>query len=211
MRQQVNLHQPILSHSHKVFGAAAATRAGIVIVAALLIIGGYDARKVQRLEVAAQALRERQVQQEQAVASAGTLSAARAAPKDIEARTQATDVEVRWRLRALATLHTGALGRTTGFAARMEALASRRPDGIWIDRIALAGGTNAMSLSGATLDADLVPRYLLSLAQQAALGGARFDRLLIERADAKSNGTGQIHFHATSVAAPIAQRKEEPT
>jgi hypothetical protein len=63
----------------------------------------------------------------------------------------------------------------------MEALARRHTAGLWIDRIVLSGTTGAMAVSGATLNADLVPRYLRALADESALTGTRFDALTIER------------------------------
>jgi hypothetical protein len=63
----------------------------------------------------------------------------------------------------------------------MEALARRHVDGLWIDKLVLSGTNGSMSLSGATLDADIVPVYLQSLARDSVLSGTRFDEFVIER------------------------------
>ena len=106
------------------------------------------------------------------------------------------------RTRALALLRAGTLGRTTGFADRLEALARQHVDGVWIDRMALSGATGSMSLGGATFDPNLVPRYLQNLGHESVLAGARFDELVIDRPTSKSVESSQVRFRASSLAAP---------
>jgi hypothetical protein len=218
MNQQINLYQPILREEHKVFGASTAVRAGAAILVTLLCIWGYGAYKVQRLQTTAETLREQRDRQDQTLVEAGEIGVARASPTEITARVKEADAEVAARTRALELLRTGAAGRTTGFAERLEALARRHLDGVWIDRMALSGATDSMSLDGATVDPDLVPRYLQSLAQESVLSGARFDQLVIERPVGKDKGAvkdeknapSHIRFHAQSLGAPVV-KQEEPT
>lgn len=200
MRQQINLYQPIFRAEPKLFGAKAALRAFAAVLAVLALLWGYGTYKIKRLEQATQALRETASHQEQVLATASTFSAARATSTELSARVKRAEEEVIGRTRALELLRAGAAGRTTGFAARLEALARRHVEGVWIDRMALSGSTEAMSLGGATMDPDLVPRYLQSLSQESVLAGARFDQFAIERPHAKSSG--QIRFNASSVSLP---------
>jgi Tfp pilus assembly protein PilN len=209
MRQQINLYQPILREEHRLFGAKAALRAFAAVLAVLLLLWGYGTYKVKRLEQSTQALREQQARQEQTLTTAGTMSAARATPAELAARVKQAEQEVAGRTRALQLLHAGAAGRTTGFAARLEALARRHVDGVWIDRMALSGSTEAMSLGGATFDPDLVPRYLQNLAQESVLAGARFDQLAIERPHDKTSTSAQVRFRASSLTLPEPQSADE--
>ena len=183
------------------FGARAALATFGTVLGALVLIWGFGIYKVQNLEKTTQSLREQQAYQEKSLETASTMSAARATPVDLAARVKRTEEEVVARTRALDLLRTGAAGRTTGFAARLQALARRHVDGVWIDRMALSGSTEAMSLGGATFDPDLVPRYLQSLAQDAALAGARFDELAIERPHDKASA--QVRFLASSLNQPM--------
>jgi hypothetical protein len=208
MRQQINLHQPILREEPKLFGAKAALRAFVAVLVALGIISGYGAFKVKRLEQATQALRERQTEQEHSLSTASTMSAARATSVDLSARVKRAETQVIAATRALGLLRAGAAGRTTGFAARLEALARRHVDGVWIDRMALSGSSEAMSLGGATFNPDLVPQYLQNLSQESVLAGARFDQLAIERRREKASA--QVRFRASSVTLPErAESKDE--
>jgi Tfp pilus assembly protein PilN len=206
MRQQINLYQPISREEPKLFGTQTAVRAFAVVMVALAGIWGFGTYKVKRLEQTTQALREQQARQQEVLANASTMSTARATPAALAARVQRAELEVAGRTRALELLRTGAAGRTTGFAARLEALARRHVDGVWIDHMALSGSTEAMALGGATFDPDLVPRYLQNLSQESVLAGARFDQLAIERPKDKSGA--QVRFKASSALLPEAPAPE---
>ena len=205
MRQQINLYQPILRTEPKLFGSSTALVAVGAVFAMLAGLWGYGTYKVHRLEQSAQVLKHEQEKQDQALAQAGTFSASRSKPADLEAQVKRAEAEVAARTRALELLRAGAAGHTTGFAARLEALARQHVDGVWIDRMALSGATGAMSLGGATFDANLVPRYLQNLAQEPVLAGARFDQLIIDRPNGKGANTAQVRFNASSLEVPAPE------
>jgi Tfp pilus assembly protein PilN len=208
MRQQINLYQPILRAEPKLFGSSAALMAVAAVFAMLAALWGYGTYKVHRLEQSAQQLKIEQAKQDQALTQASTFSASRAKPVDLEAQVKRAEADVAARTRALELLRTGAAGHTTGFADRLEALARQHVDGVWIDRMALSGATGAMSLGGATFDANLVPRYLQNLAQEKVLAGARFDQLIIDRPNGKGANAAQVRFSASSLEVPVS---ESPT
>jgi len=200
MRQQINLYQPILRAEAKLFGARTAAITFAAVVVALVALWGFGTYKVTRLAQTAESLRDEQKRLEASLATAGTMNASRATPNELRAKIAQAERELSGRTRALELLRTGAAGRTTGFALRLEALARRHLDGVWIDRMALSGSTGAMSLGGGPFDQDHVPRYLQSLSQESVLAGARFDELAIERPRDKSSA--QLRFSASSLVMP---------
>jgi hypothetical protein len=181
MRQQNNLYQPIFSREHKQLSAATLVTAAGVVVIALLGISLYGHLRVEQLAEEVEAMRERAAQQDQMVAKVGELHATLGNPAEIEARVKQLTETVGARKRALNVLQAGAAGQTIGFAARLEALARRHVDGLWIDSLVLSGTNGSMTLQGATLNADTVPAYLQGLAHERALAGTRFDDFVIER------------------------------
>jgi hypothetical protein len=181
MRQQINLYQPIFSQERKQLSAVTVVGAIGVIMAMLLGISVYADRRVDQLERDVQAMRARATQQEQVIAKAGEVFAARGNPAEIDARVKQLTESVAARRRALKVLQAGAAGQTTGFASRLEALARRHVDGLWLDGLVLSGTTGSMTLRGATLNAGTVPIYLQGLARETALSGTRFDDFVIER------------------------------
>lgn len=181
MRQQINLYQPIFNRERKQLSAATlASGIGVVIVT-LLGISLYANQRVAALAREVESMRERSARQEQMVAKAGEMNAARGNPVDIETRVKQLSETVATRKRALGVLQAGAAGQTLGFAARLEALARRHVEGLWIDNLVLSGTNGSMTLQGETLNADTVPVYLQGLAHERALAGTRFDDFIIER------------------------------
>jgi Tfp pilus assembly protein PilN len=207
MRQQINLYQPSFSEERKLFSAlTVAITLGLVLIA----LAGFSAHAywgVAKLEREVALLREQHAQQESRLAQAGELQAARAQPAEIEARIKQLTAALSNRTRALEILQSGAAGQTSGFGARLEALARRHVDGLWLDVLVLSGANGSMSLSGATVDADLVPVYLHNLARETVLNGTRFDDFVIERPDAKAKD-GELAAADSSENAPKKSRND---
>lgn len=184
MRQQINLYQPIFSEERKLFSAATVAM-GIGIVAVALVAFTVHAQwRVGHLAQQVETLRGEQSHQEAMLSKAGELQAAQSSPAEIEVRIKQLTASVAERTNALQVLQSGAAGQTTGFAGRLEALARRHVEGLWIDSMVLSGTNGSMSLSGATLNPDIVPTYLRSLAHEPVLSGTRFDDFVIERPEA---------------------------
>jgi hypothetical protein len=188
MRQQINLYQPIFSRERKQLSSMALLSGVGVVVVALFAVSFYADRRVEELAQEVESMRARAAQQEQIVAKATEMHVARGNPAEIEARVKQLTENLAARKRALNVLQAGAAGQTIGFAARLEALARRHVDGLWLDGLVLSGTNGSMTLQGATLNADTVPTYLQGLAHERALAGTRFDDFVIERptADAQA-------------------------
>jgi hypothetical protein len=202
MRQQINLYQPIFSREHKQLSGATLVSALGVVVVTLLGISLYAHQRSGQLAREVETMRERAAQQEQVVAKVGELHAARGNPVEIEARVKQLSEAVAARKRALNVLQAGDAGQTVGFAGRLEALARRHVEGLWIDSLVLSGTNGSMTLQGATLNADTVPVYLQGLAHERALAGTRFDDFVIER-PAPTLADKHIRFRAGSKALTV--------
>ena len=180
-RQQINLYQPAEDLSRRPFSARAAATSVGVVAAALMGIWGYGSWQLRQVQQTVDVLRQQQRQAEDTVNAAGAMHAARANPEQLQAQIKDLSAQIAIRRRAIELLRGGAEGRPVGFAARLTGLARRHVEGLWVDRIVLSGSSDTMTLEGAALEADLVPRYLRGLAQDPSLAGARFDDLVIER------------------------------
>lgn len=192
-RQQINLYQPLADESSQPFSARTASLAIAAVAAAIVLIWAYGSWEISRLQNSVNALTERQRRQDEAVAAAGSMHAARANPAELQAQIKELSAEIALRRKALARLKQGAEGRRTGFAAALEGLARRNVQGLWLSRLVLSGSSD-MTLEGTALDADLVPRYLHGLSADPSLAGEHFDELVIERKNglrfrARSNNT----------------------
>jgi hypothetical protein len=199
MHQQINLYQPIFRHERKLFSAATVSVALMLVLAGLLAFWGFGTWNVAKLEREVATVREQQQSQERLASASGTLRAARANPVEVQARIKRLSAELAERTRAMGLLRGGAAGETTGFAARMAALARQHVDGLWLDHLAMHGGPGTMSIGGGTLSPDSVPRYLSALASEPTLMGTRFDEFVIEQPSKERPQPG-VRFRAASAA-----------
>jgi hypothetical protein len=181
MRQQINLYQPIFSARRKPLSATAAASILGLAVAGMIGYSLYTGSRIGALSAQVEKQRSEQSQIESQLSDTTIATTARSNPAEIETRVKQLAVSLDERKKALELLQSGAAGQTMGFASRLEALARRHVDGLWIDRLTISGTSGSMSLAGATLNADIVPAYLKSLAQEPVLTGTRFDEFIIER------------------------------
>jgi hypothetical protein len=170
----------------------------------------YSRAGLTKIESEVAALRAQQAEQTALLAATAAALDAAEKPEVVQARVTELRRSLVERSAALQVLHSGAAGQTSGFAARMEALARRHVDGLWIDKLMLSGTNGSMALGGATLDADIVPIYLHSLARDAVLSGTRFDEFVIERPakkkqpeTAETDADGNPIKPAKSTASPV--------
>jgi Tfp pilus assembly protein PilN len=179
MRQQINLYQPIFRTQQRIFSSQTIAAALVTIAVALVALWGYGAWKVGHLEKEVDQVARQDKLRAANLASGSAAFAAHANPAQIEARIKSLSDELDRRARALDALRSGAAGGLEGFAPRLEALARSHVDGLWLEAVSFGGSARSMSVSGATVDSRLVPRYLEELQQEPALAGARFDRVEI--------------------------------
>ncbi len=197
MYQQVNLYQPIFRPRHTPFASATALWAVGLVVMALLGIWGYGLVRVNHLEQDLVRLRALQRQQLEIAASTGAARLGQSSPAALQAQASQLLAELKQRQLALDILRSGAAGDAGGFARRLQALAHRHIDGLWLDHIVLVGGAGVASLSGRTLDPQLVPAYLQALTAESALAGTRFQALRIDSTPALA-----ADGEAPAIAAP---------
>lgn len=181
MEQQVNLYQPILGAEKHLFSARAIAIALALLAVSLALLGGYGSWRTSRLERAIAQLEARQAADLAAAERGGVVlkPAKSAAQLDEEAKQLAAEIATRER--ALALVRLGAPSAATGFAARLEALAHRQVEGLWLHEIVLGSGEGRLAMRGAALEPNLVPAYLSALAGEPALAGVRFDKLMLRR------------------------------
>ena len=203
MRQQINLHQPIFRRERKSFSATMVVTTLGVVAIALTGFAVYTARGVERLQTEVAQLTEQQAKQQEQLLKVGELHSRHARRSDAEVRVKTLTTTLSERTQALHVLQSGAAGQTSGFAARMEALARRHVDGLWIDALAMSGTQSAMSISGGSVDADIVPVYLRSLSSESVLSGTRFDDFVIERPESEKSSARTVRFRAGSKSLPV--------
>jgi hypothetical protein len=106
--------------------------------------------------------------------------------KDVRLQQQVDDMtrEVDIKQKLVAALSRSEFGDTKGFSAYLEGLSRQHVQGIWLKRIHLNKGGNAINLSGSTYQPDLVPQYLQRLSHEEVFAGKTFSSFLMQRSAA---------------------------
>jgi len=182
MEQQINLYQPILGAEKRLFSARAIGIGLAILAVCLGGIGAFGAWRTARVERSVALLETQQAAQLATVEQASAALAPGRSLADLQAQAKNLSADIAARQRALDLVRLGAASPATGFAARLEALARRQLDGLWLHAIVVGSGEGRLALRGDTVDPQLVPAYLAALAEEPALAGVRFDRLTMRRA-----------------------------
>jgi hypothetical protein len=183
MEQQVNLYQPILGAEKRLFSARAIGVGLSLLVLCLGGLAGFGGWRTARVE---RTLGRLEVQQATELARAERTSAALEPGRslaELETQAKSLSADIAARERALDLVRLGTASPATGFAARLEALARRQLDGLWLRSIVLGSGDGRLAFAGSAVDSKLIPAYLAALAEEHALAGVRFDKLAIRRAN----------------------------
>jgi hypothetical protein len=97
------------------------------------------------------------------------------------------DEEIKQQINArnelLAKLQNDRSKERISFSSKMSGLGQKAINGLWLDRIKIDETGDRLTLEGKTIKAELVPRYLYDLSQEAVFKGLHFDMMKIQAAD----------------------------
>ncbi len=182
LEQQVNLYQPIMGAEKRLFSAQAIAVALSVFAVSLVGLAAYGSHRTSLLERSVDQIERQESTNLALAARASQATRPTATLPDLEAAARSMALEIELRQRALAVVKRSSASPATGFAARLEALARRQMDGVWLSDIILGSGDGRLGMRGGATDSALVPAYLAALAEEPALVGVRFERLAMRRA-----------------------------
>lgn len=214
--QEINLYQPVSKGVRGMLSARSTAIVFGIVGATLTGLWGFAWWQVDKLNDAAQVVRNQQQAQAAMVAAQGPQLDA-LTDEDLDALILRLTDAVDSKSRAVQLLDNESRTVLAGFSTRLRAFGTRHIDGIWLDRLMLGPTVESVSVSGSTLVPDSVPRYLRSLAQDPALKGGKIDEFVIEKAhrkDADGNSIsveGRLSFTAghRGLAPPKSAEEEK--
>jgi hypothetical protein len=209
MEQQVNLYQPILGAEKRLFSARAIAVGLIVLVTCLGALTGYATWRTGRVELAIASLESQQAAQLALAERAAASIRPKESVAELDAKARGLAAEIAARELALGLVRSGEAPPGSGFAARLESLARRQVDGLWLRKIVVSTGDSRLALEGGAVEPRLVPAYLAALAEEPALNGARFDHLLMRRARPEEAPAQTVfELGAAGLALPAAETRK---
>jgi hypothetical protein len=209
MEQEVNLYQPILRAEKHLFSARAIGIGLVLLMACLATLGGFGAWRTTRVERSIAQLEQRQTSQLAMVEREGASLQPGRSVEELDSQAKELSAQIAARQRALDIVRQGAGSPATGFAARLEALAHRQIDGLWLRDIVVGSSDGRLALRGDAVDPKLVPTYLSAIAQEHAMAGVRFDKLSMRRAK-QDEAPAQLVFELGAPGLAFAASETHP-
>jgi hypothetical protein len=194
--QQVNLYQPVAPATRAPLSAVSVVRILAIVGLALLGVWGFSAWQVRNLIAGVETVRLQQGARD-SLEAAGMQEMESLSQEELDLHVAVLTAALDTKSRALAVVRAEQEQPQASFADRLAGLARAHVDGLWLEQLTLGGSAREISLTGTTLDAELVPRYLQQLAKDPSLRGALIDELVIERRPASGQQPG-LRFHANS-------------
>jgi hypothetical protein len=171
MSQQINLVSPLLLKSRYAFGLREMALGLGLILAGALAWAGFLHYQAGTLETRAAQQEAGQAAAQQELDRLG-VAAARPVSALLTERVKAAQARVAQREALLASI-SGTLGATsTGFAARLRALAYSSTEGVWLNGFTFS--PDYVALKGSALNAGLLTTYMDRLGKQAPFVGLKF-------------------------------------
>lgn len=209
MEQQVNLYQPILGAEKRLFSSSAIGIGLLLLAVCLGGLAGFGAWRTGRVERSVAQLEQQQANELARAEHAGAALRPKQSLAELLNQAKAMSAEIAARERALEVVRSGEATPTSSFAARLESLARRQLDGIWLRQIVVGSGEGRLALQGWTVDARLVPAYLAALAEERALDGVRFDTLAMRRAKPEESPAALVFaLGAPGLVFPNAEKQK---
>ncbi len=190
--QQVNLFHPIFRKQRQVFSATMLAQSSGVVAVALITIYVFGLFQVRALEAEVVSLEGSERNKAIQLAGIDTTSGANRR-SGIEAELEQLAATLADQQRLIDVLAEQPLGSQQGFSHFLAALARSTSDGLWLQEISIDGVRGTINLDGYSFNAERVPAYLMTLGEQEALAGQRFDEFWVERAE-----TDGVKFRVSS-------------
>ncbi|MBT9589746.1 MAG: hypothetical protein IV089_02315 [Thiobacillus sp.] len=209
MSQQINLASPQLLKKRLAFGLREMAWGLGAALAAALLWAGYQYYRADKIEAQAEALAVRQAT---AQAALDKLNAAanRSVSALLTERVKSTQEQVAQREALLASISHSMETTSTGFAARLRALALSSSEGVWLNEFTFSPGY--VALKGSVLKAELLTAYMDRLGKQPAFDGLKFSGMNAARVSPGSGGqtAGEVPEHLDFALYAGSQERAEP-
>lgn len=185
MSQQINLASPQLLKKRYAFGSREMAWGLGVIMAAALLWAAYLYYQAGIIETQAEALAIRQATAQTALDKLNA-ETNRSVSALLTERVQSMQEQVAQREALLASISHTMASTSTGFSARLRALALSSSEGVWLNEFTFSPGY--VALKGSVLKAELLTAYMDRLGKQPPFVGLKFSGMNAARVSPGSGG-----------------------
>lgn len=180
MRQEINFYNAEFSTGPQIFGAATLLIGCGIILLAMALSYVFALWQQGSITSDLQIVRNQEKAAIERLQNIGSAITAVSGEKTWTERLEESRRALREKQLVLSLVQGSTLGVTQGFSGHLRSLALRDTDGLWLTHISLSALGDKTRLEGQALRADLVPAYLLSLAEEPPFAAQRFHQFQIE-------------------------------
>ncbi|MDH2919160.1 MAG: fimbrial assembly protein [Sideroxydans sp.] len=182
MSQQINLFNPIFMQQRKYFSLSAMVQSlALIVVGALLffVFAWYQVRQLDAQNIASQLrLNSDQMQ----VAKLETEFSPELSNRQRQEEIQQLQAQLEESTQLVNTLKSGVIGNTVGYSQYMSAFSRQVLPGLWLTGFDVRGGDAAqIGITGAVVDAKLLPSYIQRLSAEKSMQGKSFTHLKMQQ------------------------------
>jgi len=197
VKQQINLYQPMFRKQQKVFSAITMLQITGFFIVVLAAIYSYNVYRLQPFSGELDKTNTQMTKLSQQVEAISKRLPSRGKNKILESEISRLSMRLGNMKKIRVALTQGSFGNTSGFSDHFEALAKNHVDGAWLTDITISDGGGKLTLSGKSIDPELVPIYIKRLAAAPVFKDQRFNILDLERI---TGATDLISFNISSGA-----------
>jgi Tfp pilus assembly protein PilN len=179
---QINLFNPIFLQQKKYFSAVTMAQAIGLIVLGSLLLTVYMTRQLSVLATQATKTTSLLTSKQAQLAKVNADYVIKPKSTALEAELAQMEDEMKSLDTVAGILKKGDFGNTVGYSEYMRAFGRQTPDGLWLTGFSIVGSGNEISVSGRTMQAQLVPVFIKRLSNEAALRGKSFAALEMQMA-----------------------------
>jgi len=203
MAQQINLFNPAFRRQRKHFSALTLLQSLGLLLAGIVAFYGYAIHQTRAMaQVADEAGKQLKLQTAQ-LATLTQEASPQGRSRMLEEEVARAGARLKQREEMLATLRTGGLGNTDGFARYLTAFARQSVSGVWLTGFSIGGDESVLLLNGRVLHAELVPAYIRALNREDVMRGRKVSELRMTAREARDTA-GTAVPGASGGAAPAS-------
>lgn len=191
MTQQINLLNPALLKKRDLLTPANIVAVYGFLFVGLITFGGYEYNASNSAKLEAQASSKALAEAQQLLTQMRASVANNTEKQQLLTRIESLEQKQAMQEAILDAAQHDKSHQGQSYAALLKAFARQSMDGLWITALNIDQDAQHLSISGRTLNPDLVPAYINKLRSEPALKGKRFTDLSMQYYEAKSATAGE--------------------
>ena len=187
MMQQINLYQPMFRKQRKVFSAVAMLQVTAFFIVVLSTVYFYNVMKMEPFTEELDRANEQFAKMSQQIEEISKQFPKQGKSRLLESELNRLTTELDSKGKIKEALTQGSFGNADGFSEYFEALARGHVNGAWLTDIKISEGGSQLSLSGNSIDPELVPVYMKRLAESEIFDNQKINILELFREESEPN------------------------